>query len=106
MGLRHPSCASTGLRLKTARKLEVSIQGVPGAVCTPVCTSGKCPTDVPSGVTATPTCALQDASSGAKYCALICSPSVDLKSLRAGDAQCGGATCQPISGTGICTYTK
>merc|ERR1711871_193756 len=88
---------------------NVSIQGVPGAVCTPACTGifkTKCPTDVPSGVTATPTCALQDASSGAKYCALICSPSVDLKSLRAGDAQCGSASCQPISGTGICTYTS
>jgi hypothetical protein len=87
---------------------NVSIQGVPGAVCTPECTGimkNKCPTDIPSGVTATPTCALQDASSGSKYCALICSPSVDLKSLRAGDAQCGAATCQAISGTGICTYT-
>merc|ERR1711871_369596 len=88
---------------------NVTIQGVAGSGCTPECTGvfkNKCPTDVPSGVTATPTCALQDASSGAKYCALICSPSVDLKSLRAGDAQCGKATCQPISGTGICTYTS
>ena len=34
----------------------------------------RCPTDLPTGVTATPQCALQDASTHSKYCALICSP--------------------------------
>ena len=80
--------------------------GVPGAVCAPSCTSAPCPTDVPDGVLAFPTCALQNPSNGDKYCALICSPSQNV--LRGGkmvnDAQCGGATCQPVQGTGICTY--
>merc|ERR1711998_639355 len=43
-------------------------------------------------------------TTGDKKCTLICSPSTDEASLRAGDAMCGKATCQPIQGTGICTY--
>merc|ERR1712167_286944 len=87
---------------------EVSIQitGVKGDTCVPKCTGilkTKCPTDVPSGVTAKPQCALKD-QSGNKYCTLICSPSTDEESLRAGDAQCGKATCKAIQGVGICTY--
>merc|ERR1712072_62374 len=79
-------------------EVDIQIQGVQGAVCSPACTGTTCPTDVPTGVTATPTCALQDASSGKKYCALICSPSSN-------DAQCGtNASCKSIQGTGICTY--
>jgi len=84
----------------------IQIQGVQGDFCTPKCTGifkTKCPTDVPDGVTATPQCALKD-TSGNKYCALICSPSTDEKSLRAGDAACGKATCKAIQGTGLCTY--
>jgi hypothetical protein len=74
----------------------IQIQGVSGDFCTPKCdASGSCPTDVPSGVTAAPTCALQD-QSGNKYCALICSPSEN--------DSCGTATCKSIQGTGICTY--
>merc|ERR1712072_331239 len=76
----------------------IQIQGVKGDFCTP-----KCTTDVPSGVTARPQCALKD-TSGNKYCALICSPSTDEASLRAGDAQCGKATCKAIQGVGLCTY--
>merc|ERR1719326_2644257 len=57
-------------------EVEVSIQGVSGDFCAPKCGFFKpCPTDTPSGVTAQPQCALQDASSGQKYCALICAPS-------------------------------
>merc|ERR1712151_112880 len=79
-------------------EVDIQIQGVQGAVCSPACTGTTCPTDVPTGVTATPTCALQDASSGKKYCALICSPSSN-------DAQCGtNASCKSIQGTGLCTY--
>merc|ERR1719409_1028292 len=82
----------------------VQIQGISGDMCTPKCTGTTCPSDVPSGVTATPTCALQT-TSGDKYCALLCSPSTDEESLRAGDAQCGtNASCKAISGVGICTY--
>jgi len=88
-------------------EVDVQIQGVQGKMCSPKCAflTHKCPTDVPAGVTAKPTCALQ--GEGGKYCALICSPSTDERSLRAGDSQCGtNASCKAISGTGICTYDK
>jgi len=85
-------------------EISLQIQGVQGAVCSPTCTGifkTHCPSDVPTGVTAKPQCALKDGSSGAKYCALICSPSTNRSE---NDAQCGGATCKSIQGTGICTY--
>jgi len=81
----------------------VQVQGLAGKFCSPDCKSAACPTDVPSGVTAAPQCALQT-TTGDKRCALICSATTDEASLRAGDAACGAATCQPIQGTGICTY--
>merc|ERR1712048_1239884 len=81
--------------------VDIQIQGVQGAICVPACTGilkNTCPHDVPTGVTAKPTCALQDSSSQKKYCALICSPSSN-------DDQCGtNASCKSIQGTGICTY--
>merc|ERR1711988_898989 len=41
-------------------ELDVEIQGIQGKMCAPKCSaSGACPTDVPAGVTAKPTCALQ-----------------------------------------------
>merc|ERR1712224_1145290 len=84
-------------------ELAIQIQGLTGDFCTPECTLFEpCPTDVPATVTAKPQCALQDASTNKKYCALICSPSVDEAALRVGDAQCGTATCKPIQGLGIC----
>merc|ERR1712100_504731 len=80
-------------------EVVITIQGVQGATCAPACTMGIfCPSDVPAGVTAAPTCALQDSSTQKKYCALICSPSSN-------DAQCGtNASCKSIQGTGLCTY--
>merc|ERR1712010_396553 len=86
-----------------ADEQAVQVQGLSGSFCSPDCASAACPTDVPSGVTAAPQCALKS-TTGDKKCALICSPSTDEASLRAGDAMCGEATCQPIQGTGICTY--
>jgi len=79
---------------------DIQIQGVPGAVCSPACTLGIfCPKDVPTGVTAKPTCALQDSSAHKKYCALICTPGSNEAD------QCGAnASCKSISGVGICTY--
>ena len=75
----------------------IQIAGVSGDFCTPECIGTSCPQDVPAGVTATPTCALQD-SSGNKFCALMCDPI-------SSDAQCGNmASCKPVSGVGICTY--
>lgn len=72
----------------------VRVQGLPGDFCAPDCTSSDCPTDVPAGVTAKPQCVLQ-APGGAKSCALVCDPN---------GSECGAGTCQPIQGTGICTY--
>ena len=77
-------------------ELAIQIQGISGDFCSPKCSGTTCPSDVPSGVTATGTCALQD-TSGNKYCALICTPG-------ANDGACGTATCKSIQGTGICTY--
>jgi hypothetical protein len=77
-------------------EMSIRIQGIDGAVCSPECDGGTCPTDVPSGVTAKPQCALKT-STGDQYCALICDPD--------GDNTCGeNASCKPISGLGICTY--
>ena len=75
--------------------------------CTPKCTLFKpCPADKPTGVTAKPQCALQDASSGLKYCALMCSPSLPIVDQKAADAQCGtNASCKSVqAGIGLCTY--
>mmetsp|Transcript_13571 Transcript_13571/g.15496 ORF Transcript_13571/g.15496 Transcript_13571/m.15496 type:complete len:139 (+) Transcript_13571:122-538(+) len=76
----------------------VQVQGVSGDFCSPPCKGTSCPTDMPSGDTATPQCALQMGSGGSKYCALICDPSGN------GD-ECGTGTCQSIQGLGICTYS-
>merc|ERR1711904_671042 len=77
-----------------AGEREVSIQGIDGKTCTTPCyASGACPQDSPAGVTAFPSCALSDSSTGGMYCALLC----------LFDAQCdnnGGAACNG----GICTY--
>jgi len=86
---------------------EISIQGVQGDFCTPKCALFKpCPTDIPTGVTAKPQCALQDASTNLKYCALMCSPSLPIADQKAADAQCGtNASCKSVqAGIGICTY--
>merc|ERR1712087_1066633 len=77
---------------------QASVTDTDGAVCAPECADQDCPTDVPDGVTAQPTCALSD-QSGNKYCALLCD----------GDDECGtdpDAECaHPQAGApGICVY--
>merc|ERR1719240_830964 len=62
-----------------ADEQAVRIQGLSGTFCSPDCASAACPTDVPTGVTAHPQCALK-ATTGDKKCALICSPTTDEKS--------------------------
>merc|ERR1712187_136361 len=80
----------------------VRVQGVSGDFCSPPCSAaGACPTDVPSGDTATPKCALQTPS-GKQYCALICTPSA--LSFNGANGECGTGTCQSIQGIGLCTY--
>lgn len=78
-------------------EIRVKITGVAGEVCSPPCAKdGSCPTDVPSGVTASPQCVLNDGQ-GDKYCVLVCSA--------AEDAQCGAnASCKSAQGGGLCTY--
>ena len=90
-------------------ELNITITGVPGAVCAPICTGllkNKCSTDLPKGVTATPDCAITDQAAQDKLCALMCD---------VGKGQCGnythaetlagsGAVCRAIQGEGICTY--
>jgi len=86
---------------------EISIQGVTGDFCAPKCgLFKKCPTDVPTGVTAAPQCALSDSATKQKYCALICSPTAFIADQKAADAQCGtNASCKSVqAGIGLCTY--
>mmetsp|Transcript_11858 Transcript_11858/g.27057 ORF Transcript_11858/g.27057 Transcript_11858/m.27057 type:complete len:144 (-) Transcript_11858:114-545(-) len=79
----------------------VQVQGVSGDFCTPQCSSaGACPSDKPSGVAATPQCALQT-TTGQKFCALICQPSAKLNGA---NGECGTGACQSIQGVGLCTY--
>ena len=99
-------CAAAGCKLG---EHPVSVTGVPGSFCSPKCVgtgAANCPTDVPAGVSATPSCALT-APSGTKSCALVCSPSaaIAIADQHAADAMCGaGASCKPIQGQGLCTY--
>jgi acetyl esterase/lipase len=100
-----------------------TITGIAGDFCSPSCASdGSCPTDVPTGVTASPKCALPTALSGLltalqesadgptsddqklvyTHCALVCDPAAD-------KANCGpngnGLSCKGTqAGTGYCTY--
>jgi len=74
----------------------IQVQGVSGDFCSPPCNGTVCPTDPPSPSDAKPQCALH-ASTGAKYCALVCKPGSN-------DACPKGASCQSIQGTGLCTY--
>merc|ERR1719265_369020 len=79
----------------------IQVQGVSGDFCSPACTSSACPTDMPKGDTAKPQCALSSPT-GAKYCALICTPSEFASN--GANGECGTGTCQSIQGTGLCTY--
>eukprot|EP00980_Cylindrotheca_fusiformis_P015981 scaffold4690_cov116-Cylindrotheca_fusiformis.AAC.11 len=95
-------------------EIAVQITGIPGAICTAKCTDFlPCPKDLPDGVTAQPTCALQD-QEGNHYCVLLCKPGAAAAendnnhflrhSVSSNEDGCGEATCQPAQGAGICTY--
>ena len=76
----------------------VQVQGIPGAMCTPPCSGGTCPSDVPANCSATPQCALKD-TQGHQYCCLICDPSAKSCPM--------GASCKPLpNGFGLCTYNE
>jgi len=77
----------------------VQVQGLSGNFCSPKCTSGSCPA-APTGSAAEAQCILiMSGSSTPTNCALVCDPSTN-------GACPSGATCQPIQGTGICTYAQ
>jgi len=82
-----------------AGEMNVSVTGLPGDFCSPPCSAtGACPTSYPPGTGATSQgeCVLDTGSGDPTYCALLCVP----------PNGCGtGATCQPIQGVGVCTYT-
>ena len=85
-------------------EVNITITGLEGSVCSPQCKAGACPSDKPSDISATPTCALQDAQ-GTQYCCLICAPAGIIRDQKAADGACGNnASCRPISGVGVCTY--
>jgi len=79
-------------------EVQLEVQGMTGYACAPKCTSSACPTDVPTGATAKPECALEDQSTGDKYCALTC--------LFGGCPD--GAKCQHGGGAmlGLCLYPE
>lgn len=81
-----------------ADEQAVQVTGVPGDFCSPACNGTVCPKDAPSKSSAKAECALH-ASTGAKYCALVCTPGED-----SSDACPTGATCQTAQGGGLCTY--
>jgi len=75
---------------------KASVTDTDGSLCAPPCdASGNCPTDVPEGVSANPSCVLKD-TSGNQFCALMCQS----------DDDCGGAKCEhPQAGApGLCVY--
>jgi hypothetical protein len=101
----------------------VQIMGINGEFCSPSCTDKPCPLDVPDGVTATPSCALQSPTGQDKFCAILCRPSSDTtdrsmttfmmmkrgSAIKNGGGECGPMTCQPIpqaQGLGICVYVE
>merc|ERR1711897_56844 len=75
-------------------EVDVQVQGLTGATCSPKCSGTTCPTDVPEGTTAKPQCVLQDSSTGDKYCALTCF---------VGGCPTG-STCRHSGIVGLCMY--
>eukprot|EP00927_Polykrikos_kofoidii_P005969 TRINITY_DN12403_c0_g1_i2.p1 TRINITY_DN12403_c0_g1~~TRINITY_DN12403_c0_g1_i2.p1 ORF type:complete len:466 (-),score=47.43 TRINITY_DN12403_c0_g1_i2:319-1716(-) len=54
-------------------ELDAQVAELGGEVCAPSCDGvSMCPRDVPENTTAAPACVLQDQSTGALYCALVC----------------------------------
>merc|ERR1712216_146616 len=91
-----------------AEEINITIVGVKGAMCSPVCGAlDSCPPiQADSNVTAKARCALQDMA-GRKFCALICAP-VDDES-RPGNTEMPcpeKASCKPIAQAGICTFDE
>merc|ERR1712014_28017 len=67
-GSCHPLCRPRCL----SDEIAARIQGANGDACFPRANNGVCPTDVPTGTTASPMAVIQD-QTGSRYCGLICS---------------------------------
>ena len=84
-----------------ADELNITVTGAGGAFCGASCgLFKKCPEDKPAtAVGGTPDCALEDSATDKKYCALMCTPSLN-------GPECGTkATCKTVqAGVGICTF--
>eukprot|EP01052_Picozoa_sp_SAG31_P019177 SAG31_NODE_1388_length_8538_cov_3.310843_5_plen_456_part_00 len=88
---------------------QVTITGVAGSMCCPVCSSAEpCPSDVPPGTTAKPQCILGAPGQPPSYCALVCkSNDKETQTTKLDDLMCPPkASCKPIQTTAICTYDK
>jgi len=83
-------------------ELKNTIPGVEGDFCSPACQSDSkgsmwCPADVPSVVTAEPSCLIRDPIGPGMHCALKCTE----------DAACGpGAVCDNAFSIGICVNLR
>jgi hypothetical protein len=79
-------------------EVVIRIAGVLGGICTSHCAphTNACPMDFPAGIDVQPRCALENRSTGEKFCGLLCHA----------DSTCGlGASCKFVNGDlGICTY--
>lgn len=67
------------------------------SMCSSQCTRSLCPYDMPSGVSAYPKCALEDADTGELYCVLECDFTSECDKTH-------GARCRFSGGLGFCTY--
>merc|ERR1719449_435880 len=76
-------------------EMAVRVSGLQGTFCSPKCSGmGQCPSDLPDGDSATPSCALKSSTTSDRFCALMCES----------DSDCGTGSCEHISGMGLCTY--
>jgi hypothetical protein len=83
-----------------AGEKNLTLTGLPGAICGPACSPTVPCAPAPAGSTAKPQCAVDIAPSKTpNACALVCKPP--------GVGGCPtGATCKPIQNVGICTYNS
>jgi len=95
-GTTHYGDPAKGPCLNDEQKVQIT--GLAGDFCSPKCSGSTCPSDLPTGTTATPRCVLE--TSGSKtptQCALMCKGK--------GATGCPpNASCKAIQGLGICTY--
>ena len=88
---------------------NVTITGVPGAVCAPSCsTSSPCP-PAPAGVTSAGQCILEaHGTTTPNLCVMVCKSNDEERGMTVldGGACPEHATCKPIQTTAVCTYDE